>query len=107
MRNRMPQTLAGAAGALLLAGPPRIGADTLEVSIYPTTNTDDQQETTPILGFDDLSNQVAELRFFGGLSLEETGKLLGISLATVERDWQAARAWLFKTLSESPPRPDA
>jgi DNA-directed RNA polymerase specialized sigma24 family protein len=41
----------------------------------------------------------AELRFFSGLSLEETGTALGVSLATVERDWQAARAWLFKTLS--------
>ena len=43
--------------------------------------------------------RIAELRFFGGLTLEETGEVLGVSLATVERDWQAARAWLFKTLS--------
>jgi RNA polymerase sigma factor (TIGR02999 family) len=49
--------------------------------------------------FDPRKSQIAELRFFGGLSLEETGEVLGISLATVERDWQAARAWLFKTLS--------
>ena len=46
--------------------------------------------------------QIAELRFFGGLTLEETGEVLGLSLATVERDWQAARAWLFKTLSGEP-----
>jgi RNA polymerase sigma factor (TIGR02999 family) len=42
--------------------------------------------------------RVAELRFFGGLSLEETGDVLGTSLATTMRDWQAARAWLFRRL---------
>jgi len=43
--------------------------------------------------------RVAELRFFGGLSLEETGEVLGTSLATTMRDWQAARAWLFRRLT--------
>ena len=38
--------------------------------------------------------RVAELRFFGGLSLEEIGYVLDTSLATTMRDWQAARAWL-------------
>jgi RNA polymerase sigma-70 factor (ECF subfamily) len=56
---------------------------------------------TQLATFDPRKSQIAELRFFGGLSLEETGKALGVSLATVERDWQAARAWLFKTLSGS------
>jgi RNA polymerase sigma-70 factor, ECF subfamily len=50
---------------------------------------------------DPRKSQVAELRFFGGLSVEETGRVLGISLKTVEREWQAARAWLFKILSAS------
>jgi RNA polymerase sigma factor (TIGR02999 family) len=54
---------------------------------------------TRLAAFDPRKSQVAELRFFGGLSLEETGEALGVSLATVERDWQAARAWLYKTLS--------
>jgi RNA polymerase sigma factor (TIGR02999 family) len=48
--------------------------------------------------FDPRKSQLAELRFFGGLSLEEAGEALGISLATAERDWQAARAWLLKEL---------
>jgi hypothetical protein len=43
---------------------------------------------------------VVDLRFFGGLSLEESSHVLQLSVATFERDWQAARAWLFKTLSE-------
>jgi len=48
--------------------------------------------------FDPRKSQLAELRFFSGLSLEEAGKVLGISIASAERDWQAARAWLFKEL---------
>jgi RNA polymerase sigma factor (TIGR02999 family) len=48
--------------------------------------------------FDARKCQLAELRFFGGLSLAEAGEALGISLATAERDWQAARAWLSKEL---------
>src|SRR5262245_40476429 len=42
--------------------------------------------------------------FFGGLTLEETGDLLAISVATVEREWQAARAWLYARLTRQPPR---
>jgi DNA-directed RNA polymerase specialized sigma24 family protein len=53
---------------------------------------------TRLAAFDSRKSQLAELRFFGGLSLEEAGEALGISLATAERDWQAARAWLFKEL---------
>lgn len=48
--------------------------------------------------FDPRKSQVATLRFFGGMSLEETGHALGVSVATVEREWQAARAWLFLQL---------
>ena len=52
-----------------------------------------------LASFDERKSRIAEMRFFGGLSIEETGHALGISVATVERDWQAARAWLFKTLA--------
>ena len=54
---------------------------------------------TALSAFDPRKARVAELRFFGGLSLEETGEVVGASLATVERDWQVARAWLFSRLS--------
>jgi RNA polymerase sigma factor (TIGR02999 family) len=53
---------------------------------------------TRLAAFDPRKSQLAELRFFGGLSLEEAGEALGISMATAERDWQAARAWLLKEL---------
>jgi RNA polymerase sigma factor (TIGR02999 family) len=52
--------------------------------------------------FDARKCQVAELRFFAGLSLEETAHACGLSVATVEREWQAARAWLYMRLTESP-----
>jgi RNA polymerase sigma factor (TIGR02999 family) len=48
--------------------------------------------------------RVVELRFFAGLSLEETGKVLDISLATVKREWDFARAWIRRDLAgEGPP----
>jgi RNA polymerase sigma factor (TIGR02999 family) len=53
-----------------------------------------------LASFDVRKSQVAELKFFGGLSLEETGQALGISVATVEREWQAARAWLYSRLTK-------
>jgi RNA polymerase sigma factor (TIGR02999 family) len=42
---------------------------------------------------------VVQLRYFGGLSLEEAADALGISIMTVRRDWRAAKAWLFDRLS--------
>ena len=44
--------------------------------------------------------KVVELRFFGGLELDEIALALGISLATTKRDWSLARAWLRRSLSE-------
>ena len=52
-----------------------------------------------LAAFDPRMSEVAELRFFGGLTVTETGELLGVSRSTVERDWEAARAWLFNELS--------
>ena len=60
-----------------------------------------------LAAFDARKSRIAELRFFGGLSLEEMGLVLDVSAKTVERDWQLARAWLFKTLSGQQERRDA
>ena len=62
---------------------------------------------TRLASFDARKSQVAEFRFFAGLSLEETADALGISRATAERDWQTARAWLLKELSPQRARDDA
>jgi RNA polymerase sigma factor (TIGR02999 family) len=45
--------------------------------------------------------RVVELRFFGGLSVEEAAQTLGISARTVHKDWVFARAWLYRTLTGS------
>jgi RNA polymerase sigma factor (TIGR02999 family) len=45
-------------------------------------------------------SRVVELRFFGGLSLEETAESLKVSVGTVRRDWTLARAWLFRELAK-------
>lgn len=44
--------------------------------------------------------RIVELRFFGGLSLEETAEVLQVSVGTVRRDWSLARAWLYRELSQ-------
>ena len=50
---------------------------------------------------DPRQSRVVELRFFAGLSLEETSEVMGIATATVQRDWTAARAWLHREISRS------
>ena len=55
---------------------------------------------TELSNFDARKSQVAELKFFGGLTLEETGHLLGLSVATVEREWQVARAYSHARLND-------
>jgi RNA polymerase sigma factor (TIGR02999 family) len=49
---------------------------------------------------DPRKSQVVELRYFGGLSLEETAEVLAISMMTVRRDWRGAKAWLFRELKK-------
>jgi RNA polymerase sigma factor (TIGR02999 family) len=50
---------------------------------------------------DPQQSQVVELRFFGGLSVDETAATLGVSAATVKREWSCARAWLLRELHET------
>jgi RNA polymerase sigma-70 factor (ECF subfamily) len=49
---------------------------------------------------DQRKSRVVEMRFFGGLSLQETADVLQVSVATVRRDWSLARAWLHRELSQ-------
>lgn len=48
---------------------------------------------------DPEQSRIVELRFFGGLSIDETAAVIGVSPATVNREWAAARAWLFREMS--------
>lgn len=50
---------------------------------------------------DERQSRIVELRFFGGLSVEEIGVALGISPATVKREWRVAKAWLYGVISEN------
>ena len=48
---------------------------------------------------DPQQSRIVELRFFTGLSIEETAEVLNVSTATVKRDWTAAKAWLYRQIS--------
>jgi RNA polymerase sigma-70 factor (ECF subfamily) len=49
---------------------------------------------------DERKSRVVELRYFGGLSVEETAEALGVSIQTVGRDWSTAKAWLLREMSK-------
>jgi len=54
-----------------------------------------------LAGLDQRQSHIVELRFFGGLSIDETSLVLGVSPATVAREWTAARAWLYREMDRS------
>jgi RNA polymerase sigma factor (TIGR02999 family) len=53
-----------------------------------------------LAGIDGRKSRVVELRYFGGLSIEETAEVLGVSVDTAKRDWRMARAWLIGELTD-------
>ena len=69
-----------------LAAKPDLDVLALHEALEELATIDPQQE------------RIVELKFFGGLSIEETAEVLGIGHATVERDWKMARAWLRRKL---------
>lgn len=79
------------AALLVAAGQPGIDLVALDDALSRLEAMDPQQ------------GKVVELRFFGGLTLEETAQALGISPATVKRDWAVARAWLHRELGDAMP----
>lgn len=56
---------------------------------------------TALAAFDPQQERIVELRFFGGLSIEETAEVIGISPATVKRDWSMAKAWLHREIQNA------
>jgi RNA polymerase sigma factor (TIGR02999 family) len=86
------------------------GGGDLRVTWTENLNVPAQAEGVDLLGFDEAlrnlaeldpqQGRVVELRFFAGLSIEETAAALDISTATVKRDWAVARAWLFRAIAE-------
>jgi RNA polymerase sigma-70 factor (ECF subfamily) len=69
-----------------------------------------KQKASEVLALDDALNELArldpqqsrvvELRFFGGLTVEETAEVLHVSPATIKREWSTAKAWLYHELAK-------
>jgi len=86
------------------------GGDALRVSFSEAANLP-QERSTDLVALDDALQtlekldarhaRVVELRFFGGMSLEETAEALNVSVKTVERDWSVAQAWLYHELNKA------
>ena len=79
----------------------------MQVSLSGAARTDEKgldlvaldEALQALARFDERKSRVIELRFFGGLSVEETAAILGVSAETVMRDWKLSRAWLRRELS--------
>ncbi len=54
---------------------------------------------TRLASLDERQSRIVELRFFSGMSVEETAEALGVSTATVKNEWRTAKAWLFQELN--------
>jgi RNA polymerase sigma factor (TIGR02999 family) len=65
------------------------------------------QSLDRLAAFDERQSKIVECRFFGGLSVEETAQVIGVSPATVKREWAVAKAWLFRDLRGGVSRPAA
>ncbi len=83
------------------------GGDLLQVSLAEA-ETMSQERASELVALDEAlvelaeldprKTRVVELRYFGGLDLEETAAVLEVSVMTVRRDWRAAKAWLFRRM---------
>lgn len=56
---------------------------------------------TALEAFDQRKSRVVEMKYFGGLSVEETAEVLQVSVITVARDWKLAKAWLYTTINDN------
>jgi RNA polymerase sigma factor (TIGR02999 family) len=76
--------------------------EALEVSVERAAEVVALDEAlTALAEFDERKSKLVELRFFGGLSIEETAEVLGVSPGTVMRDWTLAKTWLQCEISRS------
>jgi RNA polymerase sigma factor (TIGR02999 family) len=84
------------------------GAGTLSLDNVPTVSLQSSEEILVLDGaLEKLGCEtqrlarIVELRFFGGLTIEETAGALGVAPSTVQLDWQKAKAWLYRELREA------
>jgi RNA polymerase sigma factor (TIGR02999 family) len=79
-------------------------SDSLAVATDPETMLPALDEAlTRLEAIDAEQARIVELRFFAGLSIEETAEAIGVSPATLKRRWSLARAWLFRELADTRP----
>lgn len=81
-----------------------MGTITLNDALFPAPEREPEilaldEALDKLARLDERQSKIVELRFFAGMSEEETGHVLGISSRTVKRDWRAAKAWLFAELN--------
>ncbi|HEY0408471.1 MAG TPA: sigma-70 family RNA polymerase sigma factor [Pyrinomonadaceae bacterium] len=85
------------------------GSGGVKLSLDEAINMSDERATdlisldealTALAAFDPQKSRIVELRFFAGLSIEETAKVLGVGTATVIRQWRMAKAWLYHEVSK-------
>jgi RNA polymerase sigma factor (TIGR02999 family) len=93
-RGRLAEKRGGGGAALSLDDVPAPAVERAEELVA----LDDALEA--LAAFDPRQARVVELRYFGGLTVEETAAALGVSPATVKLDWSLARAWLRRELTE-------
>ena len=78
----------------------------LEEELAPASDPTDvdvlalDQALVRLAELDERQSRLVELRFFGGLTIEQTAEVLGSSPATVKREWRVARAWLLRRLGD-------
>ena len=87
------------------------GAGDAQLSLDEAISVPGQQRDVNLVALDDAlgelerldpqQSRVIELRYFAGLSIEETAEVMSISPATVKREWSTARAWLFRELGRT------
>jgi RNA polymerase sigma-70 factor, ECF subfamily len=89
----------------------RRGGDTFHIALDETVVASDHRAAELIALDDALADlaklderkaSIVEMRYFGGLSVEETAEVLRVSVATVDREWRRAKGWLFSQLKTSP-----
>lgn len=84
------------------------GGENQKLALDEAISLSSERENPDLLALDEALNQLAEfdeqqariveLRFFGGLSVEETAVVTGVSPATIKREWAMAKAWLYRKL---------
>ena len=91
-------------------GAAKRGGDAVKITLDEALNASTERDLdliavdevlTRLAALDQQQARVVELRFFGGLNVEETSEVLGISERTVKRDWQVAKAWIRRELRVS------